>query len=172
MQQKSWRRWRHGPCTAIFQNSGGGGGVAYKDRARPPPPPRGGGLVSDGLSCQCWRTRPNPSRNGVEQPRPFENNAHATHLRGHESTCTPERDLGHAWAHDPDAFPPAIFGMAIPPTSEFDGRGPQLDAFTPKSLRRQKSHRRCLGVVLPMPLEKASRLGLSVSLWQRDGHGQ
>ena len=35
--------WRHGPRTAIFQNSGGGGGggglggVANKDQARPPP---------------------------------------------------------------------------------------------------------------------------------------
>ena len=45
MGQKIWRCWRHGPRTAIFQNSGGGGeggggwgGVAYKDRARPPPP--------------------------------------------------------------------------------------------------------------------------------------
>ena len=36
MGQKIWRRWRHGPHTAIFQNSGGGR-VAYKDRARPPP---------------------------------------------------------------------------------------------------------------------------------------
>ena len=32
------RRWYHGPCTAISQNSGGLEEVAYKDRARPPPP--------------------------------------------------------------------------------------------------------------------------------------
>ena len=40
MGQKIWRRWRHGPHTAIFQNLGGGGelgGVAYKDRAQTPP---------------------------------------------------------------------------------------------------------------------------------------
>ena len=45
----TWRHWRHGPHTAIFQNSGGGGcwggRVAYKDRARPPPPPRVGGAA-------------------------------------------------------------------------------------------------------------------------------
>ena len=42
MGKKIWRRWRHGPCAAIFQNSGGGGG-AGGGRIQGPglPPPLG-----------------------------------------------------------------------------------------------------------------------------------
>ena len=43
MGQKIWRRWRHGPHTAIFQNSGlggggGGGGGWGVSHTRTPPP--------------------------------------------------------------------------------------------------------------------------------------
>ena len=42
MGQKIWRHWRHGPRTAIFQNSGGGGGWGVSHtRTGPGRPPRG-----------------------------------------------------------------------------------------------------------------------------------
>ena len=49
MQQQIWRRWRHGPHTAIFQNSGGGGRGGGGGHIQGPgpdtPPPCSAGTV-------------------------------------------------------------------------------------------------------------------------------
>ena len=51
MGQKIWRHWRHGPCTAIFQNSGGGGVRGCRTQGPGPAAPPGACTYM----CTCRR---------------------------------------------------------------------------------------------------------------------
>ena len=71
MGQKIWRRWRHDPCTTMFQNSGGGGGAGGCRTQGPGPATPPGFLPQKGASSSLPLCSLAPAPVSPSQPFPL-----------------------------------------------------------------------------------------------------
>ena len=133
MGQKNWHRWRHGPCTAIFQNSGGGGAGGCRIQGPGPAAPPGLFLHAlSGPSTICpfpphgwsdelplllrkqpiWAAGDTPHLMPVEQGLPW--HPIATRLAGQAIPFTIAASRAHALPSPPFWFPVLAVLVASP----------------------------------------------------------